>query len=290
MMKTTYFVLFSIFFFCGFVFLVNAYEFKWEIDETPEGQESATIVEPVQVTILDEQVELSSHSASIWLMKRYSVHLGTEWNGADAYKLLQTFVSIPQERNHPISLWKLSDRHIQDDIEIEYQGDTKVVTISKEAFPYTQPFIAEIEGVRGRFFSKRLHHAVVRFVTDGGADRYAIKRILRERFDVSIDVPDYTELTRYTTGEHAERFSVFKNEELMALVSMLEEFPQGMLKIPGLKYIVRRLDGTPHPLYPEAPAVAWPSAGYIEFMESAFKGQGLDYIHRLILHEKANFL
>ena len=271
-------------------YLDNAYEFQWEIDETPEGEESATIVEPVQVTILDEQVELSSHSASIWLMKRYSVHLGTEWSGAHAYKLLQTFESIPQTRNYPISLWKLSDRHIQDDIEIGYQGDTKVVTIAKEAFTYAQPFIAEIEGVRGRYFSKRLHHAVVRFVTDGGADRYAIKRILRERFDVNIDVPDYTELTRHTTNEHAERFSVFKNEELMALVSMFEEFPQGMLKTPGLKYIVRRLDGTPHPLYPQAPAVAWPSAGYIEFMESAFKDQGLDYIHRLILHEKAHFL
>ncbi len=289
-MKTTFFVLFSIIFFWGIVFLGNTYEFQWEIDETPEGQESATMVEPVQVTIQDEQVELSSHSASIWLMKRYSVHLGTEWNGAHAYKLLQTFESIPQERNHLISLWKLSDRHIQNDIEIEFQGDTKVVTIAKEAFTYTQPLIAEIEGVRGRYISKRLHHTVVRFVTDGGADRYAIKRILRERFDVSIDVPDYTELTRHTTGEHAERFSVFKDEELLALVSMLEEFPQGMLKTPGLKYIVRRLDGTPHPLYPEAPAVAWPTAGYIEFMESAFNGQGLDYIHRLILHEKAHFL
>ena len=76
----------------------------------------------------------------------------------------------------------------------------------------------------------------------------------------------------------------------MALVSMLEEFPQGMIKTPGLNYLVRRLDGTPHPLYPAAPAVAWPSAGYIEFMESAFKAQGADYIHRLILHEKAHFL
>ena len=94
--------------------------------------------------------------------------------------------------------------------------------------------------------------------------------------------PDYTELTRHTTGEHASRFTEFKNEELMAIVSMLEEFPQGMLKTPGLKYLVRRLDGTPHPLYPASnAAVAWTGAGYIEFMESAFKGQGPDAIHRV---------
>ena len=297
-MKTTFFTLITVILFCGIVSQSDAYEYHWEIDETPEGQESATVVEPIQVTILDEQVEISSHSAAFWLMKRYSVHLGTEWSGAHAYKLLQTFESIPQEKNSihdkdprvPISLWKLSDRHIQDDIEIEFQGDTKVVTVAEEAFTYAKPLLAEIEGVRGRYFSKRLHRAVVRFVTDNGAFRYGFIRILEKRYDVSIDVPDYTELTRHTTAEHAGRFSEFKNEELMALVSMLEEFPQGMLKTPGLKYIVRRLDGTPHPLYPGAIAVAWPSAGYIEFMESAFKGQGADSIHRVILHEKAHFL
>ncbi|MDE2707051.1 MAG: T9SS type A sorting domain-containing protein, partial [Gemmatimonadota bacterium] len=54
--------------------------------------------------------------------------------------------------------------------------------------------------------------------------------------------------------------------------------------------LVRRLDGTPHPLYPAAGAVAWTKSGYIEFMESAFKEAGSAFIHRLILHEKAHFL
>ena len=297
-MKSILFALLSVIFLCTIVAHGSTYDYHWEIDETPEGQESATVVKPVQVTILDEQVEISSHSAAIWLMKRYSVHLGTEWSAAHAYKLLQTFESIPQEKNSiydkepqvPISLWKLSDRHIQNDIEIDFQGDTKVVTLAEEAFTYAKPLLAEIEGVRGRYFSKRLHRAVVRFVTDNGALSYRFAQILEERYDVSLHVPDYTELTRHTTGEHAGRFSVFKYEELIALVAMLEEFPQGMLKTPGLKYLVRRLDGTQHPLYPGAAAVAWTGAGYIEFMESAFKEQGLDSIHRLILHEKAHFL
>lgn len=274
------------------------FTYHWEIDETPEGSESATIVEPVQVTLLDEPIEIASHSASLALMRKYSVYLGPEWSPGHAYRLLQTFESIPQETNNsyaespgvPSSIWRLSDRHIQDDISVEYRDGQRTATIAEEAFVHATPLLAEIEGVRGRYFSKRLHHAVVRFVTDSGSDRYALERILQERYAVSINIPDYSELTRHTTGEHAGRFSEFKNEELMALVSMLEEFPSGMIKTPGLKYLVRRLDGTPHPLYPRAPAVAWPSAGYIEFMESAFKGQGADYIHRLILHEKAHFL
>ncbi len=276
----------------------TAFTYHWEIDETPEGSESATIVEPIEVTLLDEQIQVPSHSASLALLRKYSVHLGPEWDPGYAYRLLHTFESIPQETNNlyadtpgvASSIWRLSDRHIQDDISVEYRDGQRIVTIAEAAFVHAEPLLAEIEGVRGRYFSKRLHHAVVRFVTDDGVDRYALERILRDRYAVSINIPDYAELTRHTTGEHAGRFSDFKNEELIALVSMLEEFPSGMLKTPGLKYLVRRLDGTPHPLYPSAPAVAWPQSDYIEFMESAFKGQGLDYIHRLILHEKAHFL
>ena len=289
---------FSIIFLCGIASQSSAFIYHWEIGETPEGSESATVIEPVQVTLLDEQIQVPSHSASLALMRKYSVYLGPEWVPGHAYRLLQTFESIPQETNDfydatnprvEPSVWRLSDRHIQDDISVEYRDGQRIVTLATESFIHATPLLAEIEGVRGRYFSKRLHHAVVRFVTDNGADRYAFERILQERYAVSINVPDYSELTRHTTGEHAGRFSEFKNAELMALVSMLEEFPSGMLKTPGLKYLVRRLDGLPHPLYPTAPAVAWPSAGYIEFMESAFKQQGADYIHRLILHEKSHF-
>ena len=298
-MKTLKLVLISVIFLCSVISYGAAFTYHWEIDETPEGSESATVVEPIEVTLLNEQIQVPSHSASLALLRKYSVHLGPEWDPGHAYRLLQTFESIPQETNDlsdatnprvESSVWRLNNRHIQGDISVEYRDGQQIVTIAVDAFVHATPLLAEIEGVRGRYFSKRLHHAVVRFVTESGADRYALERILQERYAVSINVPDYTELTRHTTGEHAGRFLNSKMKNLIALVSMLEEFPSGMIKTPGLKYLVRRLDGTPHPLYPSAPAVAWPQSGYIEFMESAFKGQGLDYIHRLILHEKAHFL
>ena len=277
------------------------FQYSWEMDETPQGSDRVNVIQPVEVILTGNQpVHVPSHSASLQLMSDYSVYLSPEWNAEDAYKLLRTFESaIPQRRYHlagrqkstePPSLWRLSNLHIHNDIAIGFENGQKIVTIADAAFVYAEPLLAEIEGVRGRFFSKRLHRAVVRSVTDNGADRNAIKRILRERYALSVDVPDYRELTRHTTNEHAGRFSTFKNEELMSLVSILEEFPTGMLKTPGLKYLVRRLDGTPNPRYPFAPALAWPSAGYIEFMEGAFKGGSPDYIHRLILHEKAHFL
>ena len=288
----------AILLFCGFVQSGFAFDFSWEIAETPAGSESATIIEPVQVVILEEAVAVPSYSASLALMRKYSVHLGTEWSPGHAYRLLQTFESIPQRTNNlyeeipnlPASVWQLTSRYLQDDISIEYRGEVRLVTVSEAAFVHASSLLAEIEGVRGRYFSKRLHHAVVRFVTDEGTDRYAVDQILGNRYGVSVRIPDYTELTKHTTGEHTGSFQPFKNEELLAIISMLEEFPSGMLTTPGLKYLVRRLDGLPNPLYEGAPAVAWVTAGYIEFMESAFQGTDSDYIHRLILHEKAHFL
>ncbi len=287
------FILFS-----GVVSQGLAFDFNWQIDETPEGSESATIIEPVEVVMLDEVIQVPSHSASLRLMQKYSVYLGAEWDAAQAYRLLKTFETVPQQVNNPYeenqevpnSLWRITDTHLQNDIKIEVINRQTVVTVAAEAFTHADPLLAEIDGVRGRYFSKRLHQVVVRFVTDNGADREALERILQERYAVSLNVPDYTELTRNTTGEHAARFTTFKNEEIIAITTMFEEFPQGMHKIAGLQYLVRRLDGTPHPFYPEAPAVAWTTSGYIEFMESAFKGLGSDYINRLILHEKAHFL
>ncbi len=275
-----------------------AFTYHWEIDETPEGSESVTPIAPIEVKIIDEPVEVSDSTGSYMLIRKYSVYPDVSWNREYIDKLIKTFESIPQKTNdiyeglssNNISIWKLTDQHLLNDIHIEYQDNIRLVTIAKEAFIYANPLLAEIEGVRGRFFSKRLHNAVVRFVTDNGADRYALERILKERYAVSINIPNYAELTKNTTSEHAGRFSEFKDEELIALISMLEEFPSGMHKISGLNYLVRRTDGTSHPIYDGAPAVAWTHAGYIEFMESAFKGQGLDYIHRLILHEKAHFL
>ena len=77
-----------------------SFTYHWEIDETPEGSESATVVEPVEVTLLDEPIQVASHSASLALMRKYSVHLGPEWDPGHAYRLLQTFESIPQETNN----------------------------------------------------------------------------------------------------------------------------------------------------------------------------------------------
>ncbi|MYH81727.1 hypothetical protein F4141_13640 [Candidatus Poribacteria bacterium] len=300
-MKFLTFTLITILF-CEFVLQSLAFEYNWELDETPEGSESATVVEPIIVTLLDEPQQIPPHTAALQLLKKYSVFIDINWTEAEAYKLFQIFESIPQRHNsyndpRPIhereitpSIWRLTDQHLLNGIEIEHHNGIKIVTIAREAFVYATPIAAKIDGIRGRYFSKRLYRAVVRYVSDNGADRHALERILRDRYAVSTWIPDYAELTKDTTQEHAGRFQEFKNEELIAIASMFEEFPSGMHKTPGLKYLVRRLDGTPNPIKPEAIGIAWISAEYIEFMEGAFHRDSIHDLYRTILHEKAHFL
>lgn len=301
-MKFPIFPLITIYLFVGIILQSTAFEYSWELDETPEGSESATVIEPIVVTLLDEPQQVPPYTAALQLLKKYSVFIDINWTASEAAKLFQTFRLIPQrqgsyndprpigEREVEPSIWRLTDRHLHNDIEIEYHNGIKIVTLARAAFVYAMPFSAKIDGIRGKYFSKRLHRAIVRYVTDNGANRYALEHILQECYAVSTWIPDYTELTRHTTREHAGRFQDFKNEELIAIASMFEEFPSGMHKTPGLKYLVRRLDGTPNPVKPEAIGIAWIGAGYIEFMEGAFHRDSIHDIYRTILHEKAHFL
>lgn len=73
-----------------------------------------------------------------------------------------------------------------DILEVNYGDGQRIATIAEEMFVHAMPLLTEIEGVRGRYFSKRLHHPVVRFVADDGTDRYALDRILQERYAVNI--------------------------------------------------------------------------------------------------------
>lgn len=268
------------------------FEFEWVTNETHQGQETSTPVEPLQINILGKDVEVFDDSFALKLHDLYNVYLDNySWTNEYSYALLNAFQQIPLPYWETLdrSMWYIVDIDLDNDILIVDTGEDASVLIALDAFSNANSMLAEIDGVRGKLFSKRLHNAVLRYVTDQGSNRQRVDHIFRERYNVSLDPSDYTELTKHTTGEFRERFTSFKNEEVLTIITMLEEFPSGMITTPGLKYIIRRLDGTPHPLYPSAPAVAWTDSGYIEFMESAFTG---DYLHlqRLILHEKAHFL
>ena len=281
---------------------VSQFVYHWEQSANSSGSEYSSYVnKPVQVTFVGSKIVIPDNSASQRLLDRYGILLSNEqieWNAEYSFALLETMQNIPQQARENIqeqksvtSKWILVDNHIDNDIRITETASYKLIEISVDVFDSSIPKIALVDNKAGKYFSQRLHHASILYVTDEGNDSEAIERILNERFGVSIKIPSYEKLTQYTTKETEEKFQKFHPLELIEIINMFEEMPKGFHAINGLDYIIRRADGTTHPQHPSAPAVSWPSVnpGYIEFMESAFTVED-DYLHRLIIHEKTHFL
>ena len=284
----------------------NQFKYHWQEDVSRGGYETtAHIVQPPQVTFLDQPVVVPELAAADTLNAQFAIVLSDEdqaWNSEYSYRLLETLRSVPQPVRTNVgeltlvpSKWILTNRHLAGDVELTYAAAGTTVTISTDAFVYATPRLVMIDGERGEFFSKRLHHALVSYATHSGNDLPAVEKILTERYGCTTVVPDYTALTAPTTGEDAGHFMAFHPDELLQIINMFEEMPDGYHKVVGLKYLVRRGAGLVHPRYPDVPAVAWalpdlfPNGSYIEFMDSAFSADP-DDTHRLILHEKTHFL
>jgi hypothetical protein len=282
------------------------YSYTWVQDQSyaglPKTEVAQNIVKPVSVAILGKAYEIADISYAQELYYKYGIVLSNEnvaWSQEYAYRLYAVLGRIPQitgsDYKYNSSLtptrWTLTNDAIAGDIDIGTGASAGTIRISTAAFTYAAPLVAEIDGVRGLYFSKRLHHALVNYVTNKGTNQEAVAKILMERFGLTIDTDAQPLNYALFTSEESSRFqNWFKHpSEIIEIINNFEELPEGMHKIPGFKWLVRRLDGTVNPTFPAAPAIAW-SSGYLEFMESAYKTYDNAYIARLILHEKAHYI
>lgn len=275
----------------------DEWSFSWQEDGSPAGYtQTSHVNKPVEIEFLGKRIVPADVPSFSILEKDYHIYLDNSddaWTQEYAYRLVETLKTLPvsyDDRSY--ALFHLSSDHLADDITVADLGDGYDVTISKDAFYYANPFLVDLDGVRGKLFSKRLHHAMTNFVTDFGKDSSAANTILEKRFGCQILNINYEELTKGITDENETHFQSFIPSEIVSIINMLEELPDGFHSTPHLKYLLRRINGMPHPLYPEAAAVAWPvDNGYIEFTEKAFGGNNENFeTLRLILHEKSHFL
>ena len=280
--------------FSGTPAIAETTTYHWEKDEVPSGQEKVFVPQPIEVEIEGTDIKTSiSNTASLRLAEWYRVYLSPEWDGDKAYLLLQALQDMSRYASawrHTPTYWILSDAHVAQDIDLGpdvavARGSLRTITIASEAFTYAQPFVAKIDGIQGRYFSKRLWRAALRFATyipGIGIQHRAIDDMLQYKYGVTVHVPDYEALT----GEPAHKFSQFSYEEILGIMVLFEEYPSGMHVTHGLKYLIRR---APDP-FVEYTARANTGAGYIEFTDKAFIDGITHETQRIILHEKAHFL
>ncbi len=224
--------------------------------------------------------EIPNQSPILQLEEKYSVYLDSTWTTKQADALLNVFDSIPGVLNLRFSQWCISDTDLEDGIKIESKDKLKFVTISRYIFP--------VEGDQEALSpGKELYYAVVQFLTENGTNRPIIELILQKRY--GIYVPAYDSLTEDTPSKTSKRYSNFENEDLMLIISVFEEFPQTLHKIPRLAYIVRRIDKGEEE-DERGMSYARTSRGHIEFAESIFRRRNSNTTRRVIAHEKAHFL
>ena len=156
----------------------DTFVYHWEEDQSTSGYDySAHVNQPLEVEFLGEPIEVIDSASAIRLNRNYGIVLvdsdSGNWTQEHAYRLLETMKTIPQddrpsfeaESRRP-SQWQITSEHVENDIRTAGgTGSDRTVLISEEAFVNASPRIALIEGKRGRYYSQRLHHAPVRFVT-----------------------------------------------------------------------------------------------------------------------------
>lgn len=220
----------------------NLWTHTWKSDGSIAGYTTETFINKrPEVEFLGKKIIPADVPSSAMLFQNYKILLSDEdspWTQEYAYRLLETLKTLPVDYdNMKLSKFRLTSEKLTDDLSVTDMGEGKEVSISVEAFYYANPFLVNLDGVRGRFFSKRLHHAMTKYVTDFGNDDSRVSMILQKRFGCDIYVPDYEQLTACTTNESAECFQKFYPSELVAIINMFEELPEGFHITPQLKFL-----------------------------------------------------
>ena len=272
--------------------------YEWQDDSSYVGHAQQSYINtPVTINVLGKAEPVPADFNAINLLNEYGFLLSNDssaWTSEDAYRLYVTLskLNFPKYGENQTVIvrakWYITDKAIDRDVQYVNVSGVDMVTISRSAFTYASPLVVTLDGVKGRFFSKRLFHAGLYYRSRRGTDAGVIGELAAARYGLRFMTP--SQELQSIMGETFTNFQAFTSEEQLIIMSMMEEFPEAMQRQDRLKYLVRRINGQPNPIYPQAPAIAWVGKETIEFMEGAFASQSIEYMQRLVLHEKAHFL
>ena len=280
------------------------YDYTWQDDGSAAGHATQRYVnEPAKIVVLNDSIAVPDDFSAVKLRTEYGVILSDSiqpWSNEDSYRLYKMFSNLPYgkygegngldyETGENIrGVFMLTDLEQDNDLSIDNSSQIPYATVSQSAFVYAEPQIVTIDGIRGKFFSKRLYHVVVNFITDFANNEGVLNWLAKERFGVKFMTAN--QQTEDLMGEDSSNFQEFFKSEKLEILAMFEELPEGFHKQQGLQYLVRRINGQDDPVMPSAAAIAFAGRNTIEFMSKAFNGGDINDARRIILHEKAHFL
>ncbi|GBE62045.1 conserved membrane protein [Babesia ovata] len=306
------------------------YNYSWTLQRAAQyGVESLTLIDRNEASVYNAsmpgiEANLDYSDAAAKLKLNYGIELHGAWGSEYASRLLGILVDWKfykhmHSKDEKLQKWVLTDEPLfPQDVAIthfsktsqdnaphgapmdfarqENSKYTQVVTLSKLAFTYAVRRAVDKGGRRRTYFSRRLYKAVIRALCLHNPD--TMRAMFFHMHDIELIEPHYIHpkmnngrpLTRYPSSDYQTWFK--HPEELVEIATTWSEYPAGFQKIKGLKYLLRRQDGTVNPEEPTAPAIAYPRGqdenSYIEFMESAF--HKYPDIPNLIIHELGHFV
>jgi hypothetical protein len=274
------------------------FNYTWQDDSSFVGHaQQSYINDKVEINVLGKAEKVPDDFNAINALNEYGFLFSDDsakWTSEDAYRLYQTLKKLnfrKYSEGDSVKVkakWLLTEKFIDRDIDFSTVNGIDIITISRAAFTYATPQVVTVDGVKGKFFSKRLYTALVYYYSDKGINKDRIAEIAKSRYGFEFLAP--SPFLKTLMNETETNFQEFTSDEKIVILSMFEEFPDAMQRQAELKYMVRRVNGQSHPVYPLAPAIAWVTNNNIEWMEGAFKSQDITYMQRLVLHEKAHFL
>ena len=165
------------------------FNYNWQDDSSFVGHaQQAYINDKVEINVLGKAEKVPDDFNAINTLNEYGFLLSddsTKWTSEDAYRLYQTLKKLnfrkfgERDSVKVNAKWILTDRYIDRDLDFTTVNGVDLIYISRAAFTYATPQVVTVDGVKGKFFSKRLYTALVYYYSNKGINKDRIAEIAK---------------------------------------------------------------------------------------------------------------
>jgi len=215
------------------------YIYNWKDDDSYAGHATQVYVnEPSTLVVLNNTVSIPNDYSSVKLRNEFGIILSNDrskWSSEDSFRLYSMLKTLPlqtfgegsvlnfEKGENVKAIFYLTDQEQFKDINIVNVNGVKHVTVSQSAFTYASPQIGILDGIKTKFYSKRLNHAILNYYTDFGSNEQNVDIIAQEKYGFRFMKSNLE--TQNLMHEDASNFQEFFNEEKIEILSMFEELP-----------------------------------------------------------------